>query len=74
MPCQHWSGPGFDLFVCGPAKPCGRCRGKAITLCSFELRGKKAGQVCGQLLCDKCKVVVDGKTYCPAHARLVEAK
>jgi len=73
VPCQHSSGPGWDIFVCSPTKKCEKCGGRAMTLCSFELQGKKAGQVCGQLLCEKCKQVVGDKTLCPAHARLVTA-
>ncbi len=61
-----------SVFVCGkPATrvTCSRpgCTSRAVTGCSYALRGKKAGQRCDRPLCADCGG--EAKT-CPPHARM----
>lgn len=76
---------GFTVFSCGrrPAEPeplCDICRANPATLgCQFELRGAKAGQVCGKRLCRGCSVLVMpvppsmvATRVCPPHAAFLK--
>ena len=78
MPCQHAAAPGIDIFTCsrGAAerKTCSSCGGNAIAACAAELRGTKAGQLCGRHLCKSCNEGNASAPLCGPHARLARGR
>ncbi len=52
-----------------PARCASPCSTLAVGTCSFELRGSKAGQVCGKKTCGKHGEATSGQWLCAAHVR-----
>ena len=46
------------------------CTARAITTCQYPLSGRRTGEICDRPICQRCSIKVDGKHYCPSHARL----
>lgn len=77
MGCQHISAPGIDVFVCGPRverKVCSSCGSNAVASCAAELRGTKAGQLCGRNLCRSCNEGNVSAPLCGPHARIARGR
>ena len=77
MACQHFAAPGVDVFVCGPRverKPCSSCGLNAVAACAAELRGSKAGQLCGRHLCRNCNEGSLSAALCGPHARIAKGR
>lgn len=71
-------GGGFQVISCSRGQPapalsnCSSCGDEVerVKPCAFQLRGPKAGQTCGMVLCRVCAQKVGKAVMCPAHARL----
>ena len=73
MPCTHYSGPGFQTFVCSrgrshrPSCSAAGCTRPSTKLCDFPVKGG----TCDRPLCDgHAHQVADDKHFCPGHYRL----
>ena len=62
--------PGISVFICtrGSARKRCKCGRFADRPCTFPLKGRKAGQTCGQPLCSHCFTTVGSLELCPVHA------
>jgi hypothetical protein len=60
MTCTRISGPGFDVFLCGPKPTCFSCGRAARAKCSFE--------GCDRPLCEDHLRKVGGDPRCAKHA------
>jgi hypothetical protein len=61
------------VFVCGaPKERCSTlaCRNIATSSCTFELRGRKAGEKCGRALCVDC----NKEGLCVPHKRFTDSQ
>ena len=70
MTCQRYDYGNTTLFVCDKSKQC-KCGQRAVTICQFELKGYKRGELCARKLCDNCARKVGDKIMCRVHAELV---
>lgn len=67
----------ITIFSCRGSRnrlPCSVCSAPERFRCAFELKGKSEGKSCGRSLCERDAVEVDGKQYCPPHARALGAR
>lgn len=47
---------------------CSKCKfRRAEWRCGYRFRGKRAGEVCGRILCSQCAGVFDQRRYCCDH-------
>jgi hypothetical protein len=66
----------FSVFVCGRPQDAGRCTGPScqdrhVVPCGFELKGHKAGQTCGRLVCiEHGHIQPSGYVFCHPHDQL----
>lgn len=78
MSCRRIDiGPNSTVWSCtrgraSSAPVCSQCREHvSTTSCGFQLRGEKAGQVCGRVLCTRCTSPKGGVSLCPPHAKMI---
>lgn len=75
MTCKIIKTESGTAIMCirGRSKPrCDSCGRPAPLLCDFELYGEKAGKTCDRKICFSCTDHVDGKDYCPPHAKIMK--
>jgi hypothetical protein len=66
-----------SIFFCGRKRvscsshDCGR---RAVRTCCFPVKRNGVELQCERPVCDGCLVVVSGKEYCAAHARVAQRK
>jgi hypothetical protein len=63
----------LTVFECGkPVPRCAEpaCGERATEPCQFELRGKRAGERCGRLLCPRCAHRCGSVVLCGPHSRV----
>lgn len=75
MGCEHDRFGEVSVWTCGKkAPPCSSCGATSVGGCQAELRGAKAGQKCGRLLCGRCNEGTRQAPLCGPHARLARAR
>jgi len=74
MTCNIIKTNEYTAFVCtrgSSSERCQTCGNKSNLLCDFPLRGEKTGKTCDRKICRGCTKNIDGKDYCPAHAKMI---